>query len=116
MQGKRPGTELEVIVAIYDTSKGSSMSLPSLGSVFGSGAHPGTGRLWYHVLYSPQILNNVNKHHQRVSAGMSTSSKLPYSAKFSRVLNFVNFQLFVKIFQQTFLISGMVFMLQLHEC
>ena len=90
--------ELEVIVAIHNTSEGSSMSLPSLGSALGSRAHPGTGGQWYRVLYSPQILNNVNKHHQRASAGMSTSSKLPYSAKFSRVFYFVNFQPFVKIF------------------
>ena len=87
------------------------MSLPSLGSALGSGAHPGTGTLWYRVLYSPQIINNVNKHHQRVSAGMSTSSKLPYSTKFSQVLNFMNFQPFVKIFQQNVWTSGMVFML-----
>ena len=36
-------------------------------------AHPGTARQWYRVLYSPHIRN---KHHQKASDGMSTSSKL----------------------------------------
>ena len=35
-----------------------AMSLPSLGSAVGLPvAHPGTGREWYYVLYSPQIQN-----------------------------------------------------------
>ena len=62
------------------TYKGSAVSLPSLaldsavGSrVNSSVAHPETARQWYHILYSPHIRN---KHHQRASDGVSTSSKL----------------------------------------
>ena len=56
------------------------MPLPSLAldsavesRVNSSVAHPGTARQWYRVLYSP---HKRNKHHQRASDGMSTSSKL----------------------------------------
>ena len=49
------------------TSEGLAMSLPSLGSaVWGMElpvAHPGAGREWYCILYSPQIRN---KHHHSV--------------------------------------------------
>ena len=52
-----------------------SLALDSaVGSrVNSSVAHHGTARHWYRVLYSPHIRN---KHHQRASDGMSTSSKL----------------------------------------
>ena len=36
-------------------------------------AYPGTARQWYRVLCCPHV---QNKHHQRVSDGMSTSTKL----------------------------------------
>ena len=64
------------------TSEGSAMSLSSFGSAMGSRvsssvSHPGTARQWYHVLHSLHI---QNKHHQRASDGMSTSSELRRSA------------------------------------
>ena len=62
------------------TSEGSVMSLLSLAlnsavrsGVNASVAHPGIARQWYGVLYSSHIRN---KHHQRASDSMSTSSKL----------------------------------------
>ena len=74
---------LESLSGIADpslTSEESVMSLPSLAldSAVASGvnasvAHPGTARQWYRVLYSLHIRN---KHHQRASDSMSTSSEL----------------------------------------
>ena len=57
-----------------------SLALDSAVGSNSSVAHPGTARQWYRVLYSP---HKRNKHHQRVSDGMSTSSKLGRYIKLS---------------------------------